>query len=128
MRLTLKTLQEAFLESGFSELQLSNARLIIYYAKEDDGIELRYALSCVRKYAYEVSVFVENILMPSDLDDVEYVIEKLCDDAKKSHFEAHESLRMLQVWRAKTLMQIIIDKRSAAQMAARKNQKEQPCD
>jgi hypothetical protein len=60
MRLTHKTLKEAFLESGFSDSQLSTARLIMYYAEDDDGIELRYALSCVRKYRYEVSVFVES--------------------------------------------------------------------
>ena len=71
MRLTLNTLKDAFLESGFSDEQLKISRLIIYYAEEDDGIELRYALSCVRHYTYEVSVFVESILMPSDLDDVE---------------------------------------------------------
>ena len=96
-------------------MQLSTARLIMYYAEEDEGIELRYALSCVRKYTHEVSVFVESILQPSDLDDVIYVIERLSDDAKKIHFQAHESLRMLQSWRAKTLMQIVIDKRNAAQ-------------
>ena len=112
MRLTHKTLKQAFLESGFSELQMSTARLITAYA-EDDGIELRHALTCLRKYRYEVSVFVESILQPSDLDDVIYVIEMLSDDAKKVHFRAHESLRMLQAWRAKTMMQIVIDKRNA---------------
>ena len=113
MRLTLKTLQDAFLESGFSESQLSTARLIMYYAGEDIGIELRYALICVRKYSYEVSVFVESILQPSDLDDVNYVIEKLREETKTVNFQAHESLRMLQAWRARVLIQIVIDTKNA---------------
>lgn len=41
---------------------------------------------------------------------IDYVIEKLCDDAKKFHFQSHESLRMLQAWRAKTFMQIVINR------------------
>ena len=85
----------------------------MYYAEDDDGIELRYALSCVRKYTYEVSVFVEQILQPSHIDDVVYVIELLSADSAKRHFQAHESLRMLQAWRAKTLMQLVIEKRKA---------------
>ena len=128
MRLTHKTLKQAFLESGFSELQMSTARLIVYYAEKDEGIELRYALSCVRKYKYEVSVFIESILQPSDLDDVIYVIERLSDDAKKVHFKAHESLRILQAWRAKILMMNVIERRGSAQFASAKNSEDHPCE
>ena len=127
MQIQTKTLKQALIESGFSELQLSTARLITSYAG-DDEIELRHALKCLRKYRYEVSVFVEIILQPSDLDDVIYVIEMLSDDAKKIHFKSHESLRMLQAGRAKVLMMSVIERRGSAQVASAKNSEDQQCE
>lgn len=112
MRLTPEYLRSVFLECGYDEFELNSAWLVTHRSKEEKGIKLRYALDCVREQAANVSVFVEHILQPSDLDEVSYVIERLYADSEKRKFKAAESLRMLQAWRAHTLMQIVIEKRN----------------
>ena len=64
-----------------------------------------------------MSIFVEKILRPEDIDDVVYVIDMLSTDVKDSDIWSLQCLRMLQSWRARTLMQIVIDRRNAAKRA-----------
>jgi hypothetical protein len=56
-------------------------------------------------------------LQKSDLDDVECVIEKLISDTDYQFFQADTCLKMLQSWRARTLMRIVIEKQKAMNLA-----------
>ena len=73
------------------------------------GIDLRGALELVRTQLPEVSLIVEKILQPTDLADVEYVIEMLVEEDAANRIWDRQCLRLLQAWRAKTLMQNVID-------------------
>ena len=86
---------------------------LTYRAHNAVGLELRDALVLVRNQSSEVSLFVEKILQPDDLEDVEYVIEILAEEDAKNRIWDRKCLRMLQAWRASTLMQIVIEKRNA---------------
>lgn len=118
-RLTEQHMRETFLTPDIDSVSLSTFWVIINRAKNERGIDLRQALERVRRQTLEVSIFVEKILRPEDLDDVVYVIEMLIAELKDTDIWSWLCLRMLQSWRAKTLMQIVIDKRSA--MQAQKN-------
>lgn len=110
MRLTLDQLEDIFFNRKAETTELGTFKIIIHIAEKEDGIELRQALARIRKQRYEVSVFVEKILQNSDIDDVDYVIELLSADIKECYMWALECMHMLQSWRAKTLMQIVIEK------------------
>ena len=84
-----------------------------YRAHNAVGLELRDALVLVKNQSSEVSLFVEKILQPADLADVECVIEMLLEEDAKNRIWDRKCLQMLQAWRAKTLMQIVIEKRNA---------------
>ena len=100
--------------------------MLINHAKKHGDVDLREALTLVRSEKYEIAIFVGYILQSSDTDDVDYVLELLSADIRQGYSWATECWRMLQAWRTRTLMQIVIDKRNAAPMTARKNNEEKP--
>ena len=108
-RLTTRQLADAFMASGFSSDEISTYWVILERAYTEDGIELRDALLCVREQTVEVSVFVGHILQPADLDDVVHVIDRLAADVKNRKIWSSDCLPPLRAWRAKVLMQIVID-------------------
>ena len=128
MRLTYKHLNEVFHEPGADTLFSGAFWFVIFRAKRDKGIELREALECVRKNPLEVSIFVEKILQPSNLEDVVNVIDMIVAEKKRDDIYLEESLRMLHAWRAKTLMMNVISMRNkiSRDMSARKT--ENSCD
>ena len=89
--------------------------MLINHAEKHGDVDLREALTLVRSEKHEISIFVGYILQSSDNDAVDYVIELLTADIKQGYFGAPECWRMLQSWRARMLMQIVIDKRKVAQ-------------
>ena len=110
-------MRETFLTPEIDSVELSTFWVIINRAHHERGIDLRQALERVRRQTCEVSIFVEKILRPKDLAEVIYVIEMLTAQVKESDIWSLRCLRMLQAWRAKTLMQIVIDKRNATRQA-----------
>ena len=114
-RLIQEELEAVFLAPGVDYRSLSTAWVIINHAEHEGGIELHQALERVRKQSYEVSIFADKILQSGDLDDVVYVIDKLVAETEHKNIWSRECLRMLQAWRARTLMQVVIDKRNVAQ-------------
>ena len=127
-RLTMQQLEDVFLAPGTDTTLLSTFWVILNRAKHERGVELRQALERVRMQPSEISVFVEKILQPEDLDDVIYEIEKLSAELTEKNLFAPRALRMLQAWRAKMLMQIVIDKRNAAQQVTKTSKEDQKCD
>ena len=110
-KLSEQLLRDTFMAPGADTIALSTFWVILNRAIHERGIELRQALERVREQPYEVSIFVEKILQPDDLGDVVYVIDKLSAEITDAHVFAQKALRMLQAWRARALMQIVIDKR-----------------
>lgn len=113
MRLTLEKLQYAFLHCGYDTYKFSTAWVLIDHAKKHGDIELREALELVRSQAYEVTVFIDQILELSDVDDVSYVIEKLISDPDYRFFNRGNCLKILLSWRSGALMRIVIEKQKA---------------
>ena len=111
-RLSEQLLTDLFLAPGADTVSLSTFWVIINRPKHERGIDLRQALERVRMQTFEVSIFVEKILRPEDLEDVVYVIDMLSAEVKESDLRSRQCLRMLHAWRAKTLMQIVIEKRT----------------
>ena len=124
-RMTEQHMREAFLTPDIDSVSLSTFWVIINRAKNERGIDLRQALERVRRQTLEVSIFVEKILRPEDLDDVVYVIDKLAAEVKQTDVWSLQCLRMLQSWRARMLMQIVIERRRSAQMSSRTNIEDQ---
>jgi hypothetical protein len=117
MRLTLEQLEDAFSKSEYEGFFFSTFWVLISHVKKYGDVDLREALELVRAQEYEVTVFIEQILQKSDLDDVECVIEKLVSDTDYQFFQAGTCLKMLQSWRARTLMRIAIEKQKAMNLA-----------
>lgn len=111
-KLTKEEINEAFLTPGLETMHLGVYWDICHYARRNHGVPLREALYTIRKRRREVSVFVDKIIRTSDLDDVVHVINALRAEITDSDIEASECLQMLQIWRARTLMKIVINKRA----------------
>ena len=88
---------------------------IIGIAKRDAGIEVRQALEILRFNRIDLAIFIEKILQPGDIDDVDYVIDLLERQMTEVSWLDKLCLILLQAWRARSLMQIVIDKRNAMQ-------------
>ena len=114
-RLTAQHLRETFLTPEIDSVQLSTFWVIINRAHHERGIDLRQALQRIRNQAFDVSIFVEKILLLDDLDDVVHVIEMLGAENPDGNLFLPRSLGLLQAWRARALMQIVIDKTTAMQ-------------
>ena len=112
-KLTEQQLKDAFLSPGADTVSLSTFWVIIDRAKHEGSVDLLQALQRIRMQAFDVSVFIEKILQPVDLDDVVHVIEMLQAENPDGNLFPPASLSLLQAWRARTLMQIVIDKRNA---------------
>ena len=112
-KLSLQQLEEAFLAPDVDTFRLGTFWVILNRAKHERGIELRQALQRIRMQAFDVSIFVERILRPEDLDDVVHIIEMLQAENLGVNLSPPTSLGLLQAWRARALMQIVIDKRNA---------------
>ena len=117
-RLTEDDLDAAFPEWGVDVTDVGAYSTVINRARRQDGIELQQALAQLRRQKQEVEVFVEKVLVPSDLANIEPVIDMLAKEIDGSDWWNPECLRLLQAWRAKVLMQIVIDKRNAINGAA----------
>ena len=113
MRLTPIQIADVFGDPNIDSRALRENWYIAYRAQNEGGLELRDALELVRNQPSEMSAFVEKILQPADLADVEFVIEILVEEDAVNRIWDRKCLRMLQAWRARTLMQIVIDKRNA---------------
>ena len=109
-RLTVQKLESAFLDFDKETIGLFTFLSINRELKKEDFIDLREALIFLRNDWREIAAFVEKILQPNDIDYVDCVIELLIADIRVGFGSAPECLRMLQAWRAKMLMQIIIDR------------------
>jgi hypothetical protein len=118
MRLTLEKLEDAFLDIDKETIGIFTFLSINHHLKEGDSIDLREALEFFRNDFHEVSVFVEKILRSSDIADVEYVIEILVEEDAVNRIWDRNCLRLLQAWRAKTIMQIVIDRGSSVAICA----------
>ena len=112
-KLSEQQLKEAFLAPGADTVSLSTFWVIINRARHERGIDLRQALQRIRNQAFDVSIFVEKILQPDDLDDVVHVIEIIEAENPDGNIFLPRSFGLLQAWRARVLMQIVIDKRNA---------------
>jgi hypothetical protein len=108
----MKALEDAFLVQDVDKMALGTFWVIINRAKHERGIDLRQALQRIRYQAFDVSIFLEKIVQTDDLDDVVHVIEMLESENIDGNLFIPESLRLLQAWRARTLMQIVIKKRN----------------
>ena len=115
MRLTHEKLDELFpLHADVGdEMQLSSAWVILRKAEIEGGIALRDALYCAKGSIPEMSIFIDQVLQPSDLDDVVYVIDMLLSENTDGHIWAPECLPMLHAWRARVQMGFVLDKRNA---------------
>ena len=114
-KLSMQELQDAFLGPDVDTMALSTFWVIINRAKHERGIDLSQAPQRIRNQAFDVSIFVEKILQPDDLDDVVHVIEIIEAENPDGNIFLPRSFGLLQAWRARALMQIVIDKRSAMQ-------------
>ena len=126
MRMTTRQLTDIFGDPGVDSTVLRENWFVAYRAQNEDGLELRDALELVRNQPGEVSAFVEKVLQPSDLADVEYVIEMLVEEDAVNRIWDRKCLRLLQSWRARTLMQIVIEKRNS--MNVERDTQESQCD
>ena len=113
-KLTSEQLHEAFPMSKFDMMDTISFYAIVQQAQEDDGIDIRYVLEQVGTQPRGVSVFVEKILLASDLDDVLFVIDKIISEKKDDDVFAIEAIRKLRAWVAKTSMINVIKKREGA--------------
>ena len=111
-RLTQQELEDVFLAAARETLDLSLYWTISHWARQHSGIELRTALRQVRRETKKMSIFIDKILHASDLDDVVYVIDVLASEIGKGDLPGTACLSLLQAWRARTLMQSVIDKRT----------------
>ena len=121
MRLTSLQINDAFIKPAELMEQFTTAWVLIGRANEEAGIELREALYIVRRQHDEIAVFVDRILDESHFDDVVFVIDQLCGEMSDPDFSGSVSLQMLHAWRARVMMQIVIDRRNsviAADLAA----------
>lgn len=110
--LTHQDLEDAMMKSGVDSVKLSTYWSIVYRAQIHGNIGLREALHRVRGQHEEISVFVGQVLNPSDLDDVVYVIDALQGEKLGNDSSGANGLRMLCAWRARVLMQVVVDKRN----------------
>ena len=110
-KLTQHVLENAFRASGIEMTDAGVFWGVSHFCRKHDGMALREVLKSVRNSPVDVSIFVKTVLQPSDIDDVAHVIEALNEDTKSLDGGSLDSLLMLQSWRAKALMQIVIDKR-----------------
>lgn len=127
-RLSLQQLEDAFLSADINRFWLGTFWVILNHAKHERGIDLCEALQRIRMQAFDVAVFVEKILQQEDLDDVVHVIEMLQAENPPGNPYLPASLGLLQAWRARTLMQIVIYKRNAAHQGQRNTAAGQTCD
>jgi hypothetical protein len=112
-KLSMQELEDAFLCPDVDKMSLSTVFVIINRARHERGIDIRQALQRIRYQAFDVSIFLEKIVKTDDLDDVVHVIEMLEAENINGNLFFPGSLRLLQSWRAKTLMQIVIEKQKA---------------
>lgn len=106
-------LAEVFGDPGVDSNAVRENWYIAYRAEYEGCIELRDALELARHQPTEVLTFVEKVLRPADMTDVEYVIEMLVEEDAANRIWDRQCLRQLQAWRARALMQIVIEKRNA---------------
>lgn len=106
----MQELEHAFLGPDVDKMSLGTFWVIINRAKHERGIDLRQALQRIRYQAFDVSIFLEKIVKTGDLDDVVHVIEMLESENIDGNLFPPRSLCLLQTWRARTMMQIVIEK------------------
>lgn len=128
MELTIEQLEDLFpLHAEVPDgVRLSSAWIIMRKARQNVGIDLRDALYAAKSDIQEMSIFIEKILQPTDLDDVIYVIDMLLSENTDGVIWAPHCLPMLHAWRAKVLMMNVIAKRNTLSSADAAHQKEQP--
>jgi hypothetical protein len=126
--LTKQHIDDAFSNWDQDVTDVGQFLVVLKLAESDGGIELRQALEIVRRRRREVAVFIERILQPSDLDEAVFVIDLLTKDL--SEFDSWDDmcLTLLQAWRARVLMQIIIEKRNVMNRPQHGRDEDESCD
>lgn len=104
MRLTLKQLEDVFLHSEKERKICPAAWSLLYFAARNEGIDKLEALRIIRRESYEIDLFTESFLDPSDLEEVKKLLFMIGLEKPSFSSDSLVSKRLLEAWVAKTVM------------------------